>query len=639
MSRKLFSLIACLVLVFSFFVVQTPVQAEEVGGSISGMVIDQDTGVAIVGMEVAACPYDFDTGEFVGETCYSGWTEADGSYLIPGVPAGSYVVDSGWSGNWVVEIYYEQVDYSLADPVVVEADKNTPSINFTLEFGGSISGMVTEQGTGIAIEGMEVAACPYDFDAGEYVEGMCYSGWTEADGGYLIHGVPVGTYLVDSGWSGNWVVEIYKNTPFGEDAKPVKIQPAHGNSPNKKHINVTGIDFTLELGGSISGTVVNQDTKEGIKGMEVSACPYDFNAGEFVQGMPCYSGWTETNGSYFIRGVPAGTYIVDSGWSGNWIPEIYFEKTDYHLATPVVVESDMDTGGIDFTLEQGGLISGTVTAVGGGLVGDNIDVSACFEDDSFCGWTSIQSDGTYVITGLPAGDYRVHAYQYPEGYWIDEVYKETRDWDAYTPVTVLSGGEISSINFTLEYGGAITGVVGDGENGIEGIWVVAHDYSGDYFVSWAQTDATGMYRILGLPAGTYRVFVNPQNGWTGQEYSPSPVTITAGLDTFGINFMMALDSTISGTVTDVDGNHIPERIDVAACWATEPDDCFWTTVMADSTYTIIGLPSGEFYVNVYEVPEEEVPSGNWIGDTYPDIINLGIDEDVADINFKLVKGE
>jgi len=183
-------------------------------------------------------------------------------------------------------------------------------------------------------------------------------------------------------------------------------------------------------------------------------------------------------------------------------------------------------------------------------------------------------------------------------------------------------------------------VVEDGDgNPIVGVWVVANDYAGDYFVSWGKTDVTGTYRILELPAGSYRVFLDPQNGWTGQEYSPSPVPVVAGLDTPDVDFTLAPDSTISGTVTDVDGNHISERIDVAACWVTAPDVCFWTTVLVDSTYTIIGLPSGEFYVNTYEVPEDGVPWGNWIGYTYDTTITLGVDVDVVDIDFMLSQQE
>ena len=53
-------------------------------------------------------------------------------------------------------------------------------------------------------------------------------------------------------------------------------------------------------------------------------------------------------------------------------------------------------------------------------------------------------------------------------------------------------------------------------------------------------------------------------------------------------------------------------------------------VNADNTYTIIGMPSGEFVIHVYEVP-----GGHWIGEVYPSTVALGVDEDVDDINFTL----
>lgn len=236
-----------------------------------------------------------------------------------------------------------------------------------------------------------------------------------------------------------------------------------------------------------------------------------------------------------------------------------------------------------------------------------------------------------MITGLPAGKYRVHAYQYPEGYWIDEVYSETRDWDAYTPVTVIAGQDTDEINFTLEYGGAITGVVKDGDgNAIEELWVSAG--KSDFF-NWAKTDKNGEYRIPALLPGDYDVFVHQQDDWVEQHYI-TPVPVTAGSDTDGINFILESGGSISGTVTDELSNHIPERIDVAACWVSAPDICFWTTVQEYDTYKIIGLPAGDFYVNVYEVTDEGVPSV-WIGYTYPTTITLGIDEDVAGIDFML----
>ena len=588
----------------------------ETGGTISGMVTEQETGLAVVDMEVAACPYDFDTGEYMeGMPCYSGWTDTDGSYFIWSVPAGTYIVDSGWWGNWVPEIYSEQVDYGLADSVVVIAGENTTDIDFTLELGGSISGMVTEQETGLAVGDMEVAACPYDFENGEYLEGMpCYSGWTEVDGSYFIRGVPAGTYIVDSGWSGNWVPEIYFGQVDYGLADPVVVG-ADENTPD--------INFTLEMGGSISGNV--SDANGPAAYVWVDACTWD---DIFCQGTE-----TDENGDYTIYSLIGGDYRVSVwGGQGGWLDEFYDNQHLHEFADPVPVTVGSDTGGIDFFMDLAGSISGSVLDIDGFPIGDNIDVSACFEDDSFCGWTSVQDDDTYVITGLPAGDYRVHAYQYPEGYWIDEVYEETRDWDAYTPVTVTGSTDIPNINFTLELGGAITGVVTDGEgNPLEGIWVSA---SKPDFFSWAMTDANGEYWIFALPSGDYDVFVSQQGDWIEQHYM-TPVSVIGGQDIYNINFALEPGGSISGTVTDEFGNHIPERIDVAACWITAPDVCFWTTVLADSTYTIIGLPAGEFYVHTYEVPQDGTPSG-WIGYIYPTTIIFGTDQDVTDINFMLM---
>jgi len=609
-------------------------------------------------------------------------------------------------GYWIAYVDpacdLETVNYLFADQYDTP---NTRTSYFWSVPKGSISGMVTEQDTGMPIEGMEVAACPY-----YYEDGMpCYSGWTEADGSYIIQSVPLGTYRLDSGWSGNWVVEYYKNTPFSDEAKPVKVKPVQGKNAKDKHFNITGIDFTLELGGSISGHV--NDANGDVAGVHVDVCAWDDSF--------CKGNETDENGDYIVYGLPEGDYRVSVwGGQGGWIDEYYYETPFHHEASPVTVSVGNDTGGIDFTMEtggsisgvvsdangpisnmavdivdgwfgtctdengqytitglplgtydiiagrdfcglhpyaeqiisnvtvdtgtpdvygydfslvMGGSISGTVTPVGGGLIGDNIDVSACFEDGSVCGWTSVQGDGTYVITGLPSGDYRVHAYQYPEGYWIDEVYEETRDWGAYTPVSVVAGVDTPNIHFTLEFGGAITGVVTDDSgNPLEGLWVTANYPDNYYFASWAMTDAGGKYRILSLSEGEYNVTVFEQDGWAEQHYSGNPVPVSPGLDTNGIDFSLQLGGSISGVVTDEFGGHIPERIDVAACRVEDTSVCWWTIVQEDNNYTITGIPSGEFVINSYEVP-----GGHWIGETYPSTVTLEVDEDVGGINFTL----
>jgi len=959
----------------------------EKGGSISGTVTEQGTGAPIEGLEVTVCDYD---AEWDGP-CFHGWSESNGSYFIPGIPAGTYRVFSGWDDtNWIVEYYSEQAVWELAEPVEVEASVDLYEIDFTLEMGGSISGTVTAQATGEPIEDMMVEACDY----GGGWDGPCFRDWTKADGSYFIPGVPEGMYRISSGWEGNWVVEYYNEqsnwdfaervevysdantsdinftlemggsisgtiTDQGEPVEGIGVQACFFNDDNypcwwgdtdgegiyiipgvpfgtyrvmvyaqqgylekfydntlmwdeASPVDVTEtqnayyIDFTLEMGGSISGTVFEADGTTPIPSVHVDACSTDdtfCNGTEtnefgeytitgllpvkeyrvFIWGQPGWASeifqetiwWeeativspdatgidftldpggsisglvtdgdgnplafigvdimdggygtcTDENGYYSIMGLPFGTYRVVAGrdfcephpyaeqvmpgitidadnpnvsgydfalslggsisgtvyeensgdppatiagiqvdacspddtfckgietnelgeytitglpagdyrvhayqWpEGNWIDEVYEETRDWNAYTPVSVAAGLDTPNIDFTLDPAGSISGVVTdssgnplanmgvdvmdggygtctdengnyniaglpfgtyhivagrdfcgshpyveavifwvetnettpdvsgidftlELGGSISGTvyeensgdppatiaGIQVDACSPDDTFCKGIETNELGEYTITGLPAGDYRVNAYQYPDGYWIYEVYEETRDWNAYTPVIVTAGANTSDINFTLELGGAITGVVTDGDGiPLEGLWVSAGKSD---FLNWAMTDANGEYWILALPPGDYDVFVSQQDDWVEQHYI-TPVSVIAGQDTYDINFSLELGGSISGTVTDESGNHIAERIDVAACWVTAPDVCFWTTVQENNAYTIIGLPTGEFYVNVYEVPEEGVPGGNWIGETYPTTIALGVDEDVVNVDFMLTQQE
>ena len=561
-------------------------------GMISGRVISE-FGDPLPGLWVDACEYDTQS------YCASAETNDEGYYAIL-LPPGEYWVQVWVEQDWIGQAYDVDPQDGEPDRVSVSVGDDTSGIDFTLEMGGFISGHVYEANSGdppSVIAGVHVDACSMD-------DTFCNGTDTNEYGEYTITGLlPDKTYRVFVWGQSGWSNELYQETIWWDQATLVSV-------------GATGIDFTLEPGGSISGVVTDSDDN-----------PLANIGVDIMDGG--YGVCTDENGYYSIMGLPFGTYDIVAG-QDFCEPHPYSEQ----VITGVTIDADNpDLTGYDFQLAAGGSISGMVTAGGGGLIGDNIDVSACFADDSFCGWTSVQSDGTYEITGLPAGNYRVHAYQYPEVYWIGEVYDNTQDWDAYTPVSVTAGAETFDIDFTLELGGAITGTVKDGDgNGIEGIWIVANDYAGDFFVSWAQTDASGSYRILGLPAGTYRVFINPQNGWTGDEYPLNPVTVTGGVDTYGIDFTLAQDSTISGTVTGINGDHIPERIDVAACLVDYSDICRWTTVGEYNTYTIVGLLAGEYVINVYEV---EDPGGNWIGQTYPSNIILGENEDVTGIDFKL----
>jgi hypothetical protein len=195
--------------------------------------------------------------------------------------------------------------------------------------------------------------------------------------------------------------------------------------------------------------------------------------------------------------MPLGTYTVVAGrdFCG---PHDYIEGTIEGIALTGDVP---DVGNVDFYLEQGGSIAGSVKDTAGGPLED-FQVVACQYDNGFCMDAFSDNEGNYTITGLPEGDYRV---QSGSEWYVTEFFEETYDWNSATRVGVVAGETTPNVNFTLEEGGSLAGMVTDDIGGpIGGVVVIACEYDGGYCMD-ATTASDGTYRIFAIPASDYRV--------------------------------------------------------------------------------------------------------------------------------------
>jgi hypothetical protein len=119
--------------------------------------------------------------------------------------------------------------------------------------------------------------------------------------------------------------------------------------------------------------------------------------------------------------------------------------------------------------------------------------------------------------------------------------------------------------------GHISGVVTDtASHPVKGICVLAFPIDGGSAFA-VGTSTTGAYTTGPLAAGTYAVQFsagcNNQGNWLPQTYKnetaefssqpPTPVTVTAGQTTTGIDAAMLLGGAISGTVTSLAGRTLP----------------------------------------------------------------------------------
>ena len=194
--------------------------------------------------------------------------------------------------------------------------------------------------------------------------------------------------------------------------------------------------------GTISGTVYDASTDQPVTGSRiiVEVTRWDPVEKEWSGGPMAYV--DGDSGTYVLSNVPAGTWkvrMVDplgkvwaTQYSGGTISRL--------TAIPVTVTSGQ-TSTCDFHALHGGKIAGTITDVAGKPLGKT-DVEAYL-------WTGVTidrgtmsfgksaADGTYVIGGLPAGEYCVifgdQGVIYGQQYW-----NNVDIMSLCTPVTVAA---------------------------------------------------------------------------------------------------------------------------------------------------------------------------------------------------------
>ena len=582
-----------------------PVLSETDDGHISGTVTGPDGTTPLQNIDVRA--YQWDAASSGWD--YIGWTDTDaaGNYDISGLPSGTYRVQF-WDANgaYLPEWYDNQPDLDSATDITVNAPDTTAGINASLEQGGHISGTVTAPDGTTPLQDIYVYA--YQWDAASSRWDVIKGTDTDTDGNYDIGGLPSGTYRVQF-WDGNgaYLPECYDNQPDLDSATDITV-----NAPD----TTSGINASLEQGGHISGTVTGPDGTTPLQNIDVYVYQWDAASSwwDYISDAD-----TDTAGNYDIGGLPSGTYRVQF-WDGNgaYLPECYDNQPDLDSATDITVNAPTNTAGINASLEQGGHISGTVTAPDGTTPLQNIDVYVYQWDAANSWWdcydsASTDASGNYDIGGLPSGTYRVQFWDW-NGTYLTECYDNQPDLDSATDITVNAPTNTAGINASLEQAGHISGTVTgpDGTTPLQNIEVSAYQW--DAASSWwdeindAYTDAAGNYDIGGLPSGTYRIEFRDRNGTYLTEWydnqpdldSATDITVNAPTTTAGINASLEQAGHISGTVTGPDGTTPLQNIEVSA-YQWNAANSWWDQISGANTdaagnYDISGLPSGTYRV-------------------------------------------
>ncbi len=300
------------------------------GGQIIGTVTNAETHAPIAEVEVCGGP----------AAC--ALTNAQGEYVISGLPGGEYQVSFGFGyggglgETYVAPEYYKNNIFPTFEneptKVRVPVGGVAAGINQEMQEFSRISGRVINSITKAPVAGVSVQA--YDEEGSE--DGQ--EGETNSNGEYTLTHLADRSeeyYLQFTAQGINYFSQPYGGRFIGERGYPVHLALGQRTS---------GIDTELEEGGKISGKVISAVTMRPIA--SVNVCSHPLVGGEYK----CV--WTDSNGEYAIELLEAGEYRVEfDGSYESYISQVYNGKATATEATPVSVALGHEIGGLDAELE------------------------------------------------------------------------------------------------------------------------------------------------------------------------------------------------------------------------------------------------------------------------------------------------
>jgi len=414
-----------------------------------------------------------------------------------------------------------------------------------------------------------------------------------ADGSFTVGGLLPGSYYIQGGDQGQ---EFYQRELFAN--KPCYFSGCDRGTGDAVVLsaqeNITGVDFLLEKGGKISGSITDETSGLPLAlaiNQRLQVEFYDIN--EKVIGAAI----VQEDGTYTSnRAMAPGQYAARTGsmFVGDLTQPYINEKYNdipcagiaCDLSTQdITVTAETTTADIDFALSTGFSFSGTITDTTTGNPIPNVHVLVYKDmgignELKFANWATT-SDGTnqpigeFEVSGLPAGTYYARTNNgsnmpfftsgwraVPSGPWIDILHNGipcpgSCDVSIGTPIVLglSQRGTSININFSLNLGATIAGKVVDFTNNgpIEQIHVNVFDQQGQFLSSY-ETNEQGEYVTVGFEAGTYYLTTNSFDVLIDVKYGNDtchigncnpldgiPVTLTAFENKTDIDFMIKVD--------------------------------------------------------------------------------------------------
>ncbi len=431
--------------------------------------------------------------------------------------------------------------------------------------------------------------------------------------------------------------------------------------------DVGPVDIYLQQIGWIEGTV--RGNGEPVTNASVEAHVITFENGSDVSWGWSTSTRTGTDGNYALRVPPGSDYRVRARRPDGslWLEQWYNHAASVTGSTPVEATAGTSTTNINFDLEIGAIISGTVR--GGGNPLSNIQVQAHFTWTNDVGewqWgdfvdnANTGTNGSYTLVVPSDRDYEVRASP-PDGVpWVQQFFDHVGDHDDLTPVHPTTNTPADGVDFDLEEAALIRGNVSAGGYPLENAQVHAlllwldeeEDINGWYEAAHATTDESGDYTLMVQTGAVYAVAAEGEDAspWIYQIYSNVTdlayairLSPSVGVPIEGIDFILVEGGRIGGHISDAATGDPLAWIPVTVFHEDSEGSYYYAVSDGESTET------GDYWLHVPEGSNYIVQAGGdgrWVEQVFEGTrdwsaarpVTATIGDAVTNVDFALTAG-
>jgi hypothetical protein len=573
-------------------------ELDPIGGTIAGTITDAGNGSELPSAYVEPLSA---TGVAYSQH-FHGVSDSSGNYQLPlALPPGEYHLRSGPGpgDNYVIQAWqgfscqHDSCPILNTDTVNVSAGEVTADINFALQPGATLSGTLEPAA--------DLWRLPRLFDAiGGFLDGQIYL--QEGQSEWHFDGLSGGSYYLEvrSLSESPFIRKLHNGLPCPVGGcnrargNPLTVQPG---------ATKTGIDLTLELGGSLSGTIVDAATQAPppvtVVGTNTHVGHYDvINADGTVvgggliiedegdvklapsSGIPPGDYYVRTYNDWLNSGIgsvhPSLGRAVIEGFSDAVYPDIPCAGLDCDLAaaTPITI-SESELTEITIEIKQGSNISGSIIDQDTGALITNAVVKLVDAQNRKLAATHTDESGEFAFGAFPSGEYYLRTamssipgpgsfsgYQNP---YFDRVHGSTGRCSELlcepisgTAITLDGNNDADPIILEVETGPVIRGQIIEVSTGlpINGGYVQVFNDQGRLVGEYKVNTVTSYYQTTALEAGTYTLspVVSPAYNAVPQSSSSASSSQLMSSHETGGNVLTASGTSITIGKEDVQAN-------------------------------------------------------------------------------------